>query len=96
MSAHLTHAGLALPAQAACLLLEFFHLLGMGCSGFLQLGPEVSKFRCQGIHCVLKWPGSSHVVLTWPPTPTAALPYPGTTPPRDLPHLCDLMLTPLY
>lgn len=82
-SAHLPHAGLPLPAQAPRLLLEFFHLLGMGCSGFLQLGLEVSKFRCQGVHCVLKWPGSSHLVLTWPPTPTPQhsptleLPLPG-------------------
>lgn len=49
MSAHLPHASFPLPAQAPHLLLQFFHSLGMGGSGFLQLGPEVSKFRCQGI-----------------------------------------------
>lgn len=90
---HLTHAGLPLPAQDGRLLLEFLHLLGMGCSGFLQLGPEVSKLRCQGVQCVLKWPGSSHLVLPWaqhPPLhcPTLAL----TAPPRGLPHLRALEL----
>lgn len=69
LSSHLSHAGLPLPAKVPSLLLEFFHLLGMGCSGLLQLGPEVSKLRCEGIHCVLRQSGSSHLVLMWPPTP---------------------------
>lgn len=53
-SAHLPHAGLPLPAQVPRPFLQLFHRLGMGGSGFLQLGPEVSKFRCQGVQCVLK------------------------------------------
>lgn len=64
MSAHLTHAGLPLPAQIPSLLLKLLHLLGVGCSGLLQLGPEVSKFRCQGIHRVLRRSGASHLDLT--------------------------------
>lgn len=39
--AHLAHAGFPLPTQVSGLLLQPLHLLGMGCSCLLELGPKV-------------------------------------------------------
>ena len=57
-AAHLTQAGLPLPAQVSGLFLQPLHLLRMGRGSLLKLGPQVPQLGRQGIHSALGHTGS--------------------------------------